>query len=318
MTTNPGTTNNDDSPNLKKSTSIWQMGSGSSLPKASRDQMARPFDRHGRPLYMDLSTNWKLYSLPHIWEYFISVDHFAIWRRHIVWSKANGDKLRDHMTQRFASNMVFMSLMLSAEIAVLFSPSTTTEIMRQKLSNGDYHSYEYWAGVVLCISVFLVLCCLVATFTAWAMVSVVSDVNAHVVLRSSVGLLATQLPSRLIVMAVYTFFLWLILFMFILMPKYLSILITVLAISLLALIVSLYSSFGRMIMYTGAMGPDRIIPKEEEEKMLPYQLYATLVEKATESKANNISVTTQYRLVDLENGSLRSQSERPQDIAKPT
>lgn len=266
------------------------------VPKATAEQLARPFARHGRPLCVDLKNFYKFIRLPTCFEYIISVDHHAIWRRHMAWSKQDGNQLRDLMTQRYASNMVFMSLLLSAEIAVLFSPSDVTEQMRKRLVNGEYQTCDFWAGIVLCFSLFLVLSCLVCTFTAWAMVSAINNTNAHAVLRSSIGLFATQLPSRIIVVALYSFFLWSLLFMWILLPTACSFILTIFCVSLLAFMVSIYSSFGRMIMYTGAMSGEAIFDKEnEEEKMLPYQLYTTLVEKATENKAKGVSVTQQYR-----------------------
>lgn len=278
---------------------VWEV-EDDEVPKATAEQLARPFARHGRPVFVDLKTFYKFLRLPNCFEYFISVDHHAIWRRHLAWSKLDGNQLRDYMTQRYASNMVFMSLLLSAEIAVLFSPSEVTEKMRKRLVNGDYQTYDFWAGIVLCFSLFIVLACLVCTFTSWAMVSAINNTNAHAVLRSSIGLFATQLPSRIIVLAFYSFFLWLLLFMWILLPTACSFILTVFSISLLAFIVSIYSSFGRMIMYTGAMGGAPILDKEsEEEKMLPYQLYTTLVEKATENKSKRVSLTHQYRSNEL-------------------
>jgi hypothetical protein len=49
-------------------------------------------------------------------EFFITVDHFSIWRRHLAWANDDGKDLRTYMTQRYASNMVFMSLLLSTEL----------------------------------------------------------------------------------------------------------------------------------------------------------------------------------------------------------
>lgn len=49
-------------------------------------------------------------------EFFVTVDHFSIWRRHLAWANDDGKDLRTYMTQRYASNMVFMSLLLSTEL----------------------------------------------------------------------------------------------------------------------------------------------------------------------------------------------------------
>ena len=257
--------------------------------------MTRPFPREGRPHRSDIKTWFQLFSLPRPLEYLVSVDHFPIWRRHIAWSKDDGDKLRDHMVQRYASNMVFMALLLSSDVAVLFSPSQPSETMRQNLVAGNYNTFDFWAGLFVCISMFLVFGSLLATFTAWAIVSSVSANNAHCVLRSSIGLFATQFPSRVIVMSIYSFFLWGILFMFVLLPMVWAIIIAVAACVLVIFIVSTYSALGRLVMHTSAMSSERIFELPEEESMLPFDLLNTLVVKANEKRILKTDVTVQYR-----------------------
>lgn len=234
---------------------------------------------------------------------FISIDNFRIWRRHLAWSTSNGKQLRDHMTQRFASNMVFMSLLLSAEVGVLFSPSSPAEQMRQRLKESLYDTYDFWAGIVLCTAIFFTLCTLVATFTAWAVISVLSENNAHCVIRSSIGIYAIQLPSRVIVLSIYTFFLWMAIFMHILLPQPWAIVLTVGAILLFFHIVIVYSSLAKLIMYTSAMSKERIFNQSDEEKMLPDDLEEALLEKAWTWKKEGVDVTQQYRTsVRLDDG----------------
>lgn len=201
------------------------------------------------------------------------------------------------MTQRFATNMVFMSLLLSSEVAVLFSPSTPADVMRERLKNEEYGTYDFWAGALLCISIFVTLSSLVATFTAWAIVSSLGDHNAHCVLRSSVGLYTAQLPSRLIVTALYLFLSWMVFFMFILLPKSWAIGVTVCCVTLFVHVVSIYSSLGRLVIHTGAMGPVRVFPVEEEEAMPPFELFENLIKNAKTIKKQRMNITTHYKTI---------------------
>ena len=75
------------------------------------------------------STWYTLLELIKVREYLITVDNFSLWRRHLAWAKNDGEDLRGYMTQRYASNMVFLSLLLSTELGVLFnSAHVTTEV----------------------------------------------------------------------------------------------------------------------------------------------------------------------------------------------
>jgi hypothetical protein len=49
-------------------------------------------------------------------EYFITVDNSALWQKHISWAKSKGEDLRSHITQRYASSMVFLSCLLAAQV----------------------------------------------------------------------------------------------------------------------------------------------------------------------------------------------------------
>ena len=133
------------------------------------------------------STVWSLLGLLDPHEYIITVDMKTIWRRHLAWSKHDGGELRTYMTQRFASNMTMMSLLLSAELGVLFNSSKITTTMREKMMQQDHSDLKFFIGLLITTSVFLTLACLLSTFVAWSMVSAVSSKNAHAMLRSSIG-----------------------------------------------------------------------------------------------------------------------------------
>ena len=152
---------------------------------------------------------YKLLRLPRRFsEYFMSVDHHPIWRRHLAWSSRDGQHLINVVTARFASNMVFMSLLLGTEIGVLFSPSEPADKFRAALQNESYGDLNFWAAIILCISIGLTLSTLVANFTAWAIIGAVSPQNSHAILRSSLGLDAAQLPARLVIISIYCFVIW--------------------------------------------------------------------------------------------------------------
>jgi hypothetical protein len=250
--------------------------------------------RHTQTLFQ----RWRqFYSLPNKpSEYFISVDHHKIWRRHLAWSLRDGDGLRNAVTSRFASNMVFMSLLLGTEIGVLFSPSRPANSFREALDEEKYESVNFWAGIVLCISIGMTLSTLVANFTAWAIIGAVSPQNSHAILRSSIGLYAAQLPARLVVLSIYCFVVWIMLFIFVLLPNpHWSWAIALFPIVLISHIVVVYSSFGRLVMYTKAMRKDHIFGSEEEDSMTPKRLFEELLKRAEIEKKKNAPLPLYYR-----------------------
>lgn len=186
-------------------------------------------------------------------EFLVTVDSFSIWRRHMSWAMQNGGELRSYMAQRYALSMVFMSLLLGTELNVLFNSAAVTTKMRHALFAERFLSVEFWAGMTILVSVIVTLLGLMSTFTAWGMVSSVSDVNAHCILRSSIGQYVAELPGRFTVTAIYSFLLWVTLFFFLLLPPgFWSILLVLVTVVLFVHVVTVFSAFGRIIMHTGA------------------------------------------------------------------
>ena len=235
------------------------------------------------------------YSLPNFHEFFISVDHHSIWRRHIAWSLRDGDHLRNAVTGRFASNMVFMSLLLGTEIGVLFSPSKPADAFRKALDNASYGEVDFWAGLMLCISIGMTLSTLLCNFTAWAIIGAVSPQNSHAVLRSSIGLYAAQLPARLVVLSIYCFVIWVALFIYIILPSIWCFVIAIFPIMLIGHIVFVYSAFGRLVMYTKAMSRNEIFECEEEDSMTPKRLFEALLTRANEEKQRDTPLPLFYK-----------------------
>jgi len=243
-----------------------------------------------------VQTVFSLLGLLKAREYFITVDNFSIWRRHLAWAIQNGADLRSYMTQRFASSMVFMSLLLGAELNVLFNSAAVTTSMRRELFAENFYSIEFWAGMTILVSVILTILSLISTFTAWGMVSSVSDANAHCILRSSIGQYVAELPGRFIVTAVNSFLIWVALFFFLLLPVgFWSILLLLITAALFFHVVVVFSAFGRIIMHTGAMGTHRIFDEATEKRLLPHTLHSSLLEKAKTQLASNTSIMRQYR-----------------------
>ncbi|KAL7544035.1 hypothetical protein ACHAXR_013479 [Thalassiosira sp. AJA248-18] len=233
--------------------------------------------------------------LPHFSEYFMSVDHHQIWRRHLAWSLRDGDHLRNAVTSRFASNMVFMSLLLGTEIGVLFSPSKPADTFRAALQTENYGDANFWAAIMLCISIGLTLSTLVANFTAWAIIGAVSPHNSHAILRSSVGLDAAQLPARLVILSIYCFVVWVMLFIYILLPYVWGFVIALFPVALIAYIVILYSSFGRLVIYSRAMQQKEIFKGEEDNHMSSRRLFEELLTKAEREKKKQSPLPLYYR-----------------------
>ena len=235
-------------------------------------------------------------SLVKLREYVITVDHFPIWRRHLAWAIDDGKDLRDYITQRYASSMVFMSLLLSTELGILFNSAGVTTIVRQSLRQQAHHTVSFWAGIAIIISAVFTLLSLISTFTAWTMVSAISDVNAHCILRSSIGQYAAELPGRYIVGSIYSFLIWFCLFLFLLLPVgFYSYLLLLIVTCLFVHTITAFSAFGRVIMHTGAMGSTRIFDKEYESRLQPHSLHANLLTKAKANLGNKTSIIRQYR-----------------------
>ena len=241
-------------------------------------------------------TWYSVLGLLKIREYLITVDHFSIWRRHLCWAVEDGKHLRDYMTQRYASSMVFMSLLLSTELNILFNSSQVTTRMRYSLHNEEYWLITFWIGIVIIISAILTLLSLISTYTAWCMVSSVHENNAHCIFRSSLGQYVAELPGRLIVGSIYSFLLWVMMFLFVLLPVgYFSIALVALSVLLFAHTICSFSAFGRIIMHSGALAEERVFEQSFERNLLPHSLHAHLLAKARANVAKNTSILRQYR-----------------------
>lgn len=140
-------------------------------------------------------------------DFFFSPDLTAIWRRHLVWSKKDGGKLLEIVTARFATTNIFLSLLFSAEVGTYFSPSDIVTSVRQSLGQPNIdNALQFSTGITLILSIITTGSAILANYVALGVFKTLSNRNASTVLRSSIGLYAAQLPSRLTFLSVYLFF----------------------------------------------------------------------------------------------------------------
>jgi len=236
-----------------------------------------------------------LLGLVELRELLVTVDNFDIWRRHLAWAIEDGDELRDHFTNRLSSNMVFMSLLLSAELAILFESSNICTEVRDALKQEELGSLHFWIGIVIILSIVLTILSLLSTFTAWKMVSAIHKDNVHCILRSSIGQYAAELPGLFIVSSIYAFLLWVMMFFFVLLPVgYYSFILIFVTVGLFVHTITAFSSFGRVIMHSGAMGSQHIFDASFERNLSPQQLHRHLLTKAKASVGCATSIRRQY------------------------
>lgn len=190
--------------------------------------------------------------------------------------------------------MVFLSLLLGTDLSVLTNSSKLTTDIRQALTEEDY-GLEYAIGIVLALACCVTLVGLVATFSAWSMISAISESNCNTLLRSSMGQYVTAMPSRFVVASLYLFLVWLTLMLIQIISGPLILLVLAVIVYLFFQVVVSLSAFGRLIVHTGAMGKKRVLDPEFERQLLPSGLHASLLIKATERSRRRTSATEQYR-----------------------
>ncbi|GMH76377.1 hypothetical protein TL16_g07058 [Triparma laevis f. inornata] len=101
-------------------------------------------------------------------EHFVSVDQSFYWRRSLVWSHDNGGLLKSHLTQKYSSTTLLATLLLSAEVSVLFSPSDVLEVVRTEALNEN--GLSFGIVLVMLLDIVATLGTILATFTAWGTV----------------------------------------------------------------------------------------------------------------------------------------------------
>jgi ABC-type transport system involved in multi-copper enzyme maturation permease subunit len=125
--------------------------------------------------------------------------------------------------------------------------------MISMLASERYGDLKVWIGIGIAFGAFVTIMALVATFTLWGMISTISDNNAHVLLRSSIG----NTP--------YLFTLWMLLaFLGNLISGPSRVVVAAVVFFLFFDVVVPLSAFGRLIIHTGAMAERRVLEQEFE------------------------------------------------------
>jgi hypothetical protein len=127
------------------------------------------------------------------------------------------------------------------------------------------------------------------------MVSAISKQNAHALLRSSIGQYVGELPHRFITAAIYSFLIWILLFIFeLLTVGFWSILLVTIVAGLFLHVVFVFSGFGRLILHSSAMSSTRIFEEHWEAALMPRDLQHELHERSKAELHSQISITRQY------------------------
>jgi hypothetical protein len=88
-----------------------------------------------------------------------------------VGAKPKGKDIRDYVTQRFSSNMVFLSLLLGTDMGIFMNSSSFTTEIREALMNEEYTSLKFYIGGVLalasCTTVMGVRALAIAVVASW-------------------------------------------------------------------------------------------------------------------------------------------------------
>ena len=201
-----------------------------------------------------------------LYEYVVTVDLSNTFRQHLVWSKKSSE-LKELVTARYSSSTVFLSLLVSSEIGILYSPSKPADRIREALIEERYGEPEYWTGLFVCLAIFFSVAALISNFTAWSVFMSLSNENAPIILRSTLGLYAAQLPSRLVTCAIYLFLCVVLLSCWVIMPDNAALFLVCFGLVLLFHIINTFSSISRIVIHSGTYG---IIHGSTVAGVIPY------------------------------------------------
>jgi hypothetical protein len=97
------------------------------------------------------------------------------------------------------------------------------------------------------------------------------------------------------VLSIYCFIVWVILFLFELLPYVWGICVVVLILLMVVHIVVVYSAFGRLVIYSKAMRKGEIFQGDEEDSMTSKRLFEELLKIAVEQKEEKTPLPLYYR-----------------------
>lgn len=239
----------------------------------------------------------RFHLLERLADVFVSVELTETWRLHIVFGKKDPKELIQLFTSRFASLSTMLTLLVSSQTAVFFSPSNPTEKARTALDTNDFRTVAFWAGLVLCLGIICSILALVATLTAWSIFVVIGNKNAHVLLKSSLCLHAAALPVRLAHLSITIFFLWINLFWYVVCSLAVALPLSLTCWIGMFHVLSVYGAVGRVIMYSGAIRDDeRILEETVEDDLSAKEISHALVKKAVLAREGRIPIKHQYQI----------------------
>lgn len=197
--------------------------------------------------------------------------------------------LLEYYTSRYASLVVFMTLLLTIEVAVLTSTSPISDCIQRTLAASpedtwaghvqiknttvnvcDFPPSEekseriivmrtrcaFVCGILLVTSTLLTMTTIVATFTSWGMIGALPKRNVVYILSTPAGLMGSQFPFFLMIATLCSAFLGTIVYVIVLIPHAWAIAFLVPTLLLLIYGMALYQMLGRLILHTGAMTSD--------------------------------------------------------------
>ena len=234
-------------------------------------------------------------ALDSVLDFFVSVELTALCRLHLVYAREDGKELITLFTSRFASLSTMVTLLVGTQVATLFSPSRPAERARTALEEKNVSEVAFWAGFFLCLGIIFSILSLGSILTAWATINAIGSKNAHIILRSSICLYAATLPVRLSLFSIYLLFVLLNLFWYVIAAWDVALPLTLLSSIFVFHIIPIYNSLGRVIMYSGSIGDERIM-EEKAEELNPPEITAALLDKLVIARQGDISVSDQYRI----------------------
>lgn len=236
------------------------------------------------------------HMLDGIIDMFISVELSVLWRRHLVYGKRNGKELLSLFTSRYASLTTMTTLLIGTEVAILFSPADPSHVVRTALLEKDIYTIRFWAGFTLFINISISIAALFAILTAWSLNTVIGEKNAHILLRSALWLHISSLPAKLALTNIFLFVVTMSLFLFVIAAWEVALPVVVVFFIGFLYLVSIYSAAGRILLYSGGIGEERIIQRDLEYELTPEELNQVLLAKAYLGKKANIHPREQYRI----------------------
>jgi hypothetical protein len=188
------------------------------------------------------------------------------------------------------------TLLIGTKVAILFSPAEPSHAVQTALLHKNVETVKFWAGFTLFVNISISIAALFAILTAWSLNTVIAPKNAHILLRSALWLQISTLPAKLVLTNIFLFVVTLCLFFFVIAAWEVALPVVLVFFFGFLYLISLYSAAGRLLLYSGAIGEERIIEQSIEYELDPQQLNRVIFAKAYLGKKANIHPREQYQI----------------------